>query len=344
MELPLDQEDETDNGNDPRPGAFGYVDHYFASATEPDFGSDSEAARFFRKTVLGEERANDLREEVTSTVDRWRTATREKIRTATKLKFSYDNDNQERIPVSVQDGVPPPFQHLYQEFPRRELWQLLVDRSMLETTIEGLREIGPKVEDLRRTFKRLEGAVAAGNDFDVVREFLEDSPLLKGLRQISVDTLGAYYFRVPAIHLHWLPIAIVANTLSISVEALTVVVLLHERAHAYTHRGFDTDGNQWPTSAFARTDLEVVEGLAQYYTWAVCRSVEDKRPSLLEAFERVLTLQPEPYHAFFEWRPEAERAGEIIRSGLINTRARPILELHSFRATLHEIRMQQGAE
>jgi len=83
---------------------------------------------------------------------------------------------------------------------------------------------------------------------------------------IREDVLGAYYFRIPEIRLYWVVIGIVARAIGVSVEALTVVVLAHELAHAYTHLGHDIDNERWETERFARTELDIVEGLAQFYT------------------------------------------------------------------------------
>jgi hypothetical protein len=95
--------------------------------------------------------------------------------------------------------------------------------------------------------------------------------------------LGAYFFRVPEVHLYWMVIGLVAGVLGISVESLTVVVAAHELAHAYTHLGRDIDGKRWDTEEFARADLNIVEGIAQFYTEVVSRKLEPRNPAVLPA-------------------------------------------------------------
>jgi hypothetical protein len=63
--------------------------------------------------------------------------------------------------------------------------------------------------------------------------------------------LGAYFFRIPQIRLYWVVIGIAARTLGVAVEALTIVVLAHELARAYTHLGRDIDNERWDTGHFA---------------------------------------------------------------------------------------------
>jgi hypothetical protein len=62
------------------------------------------------------------------------------------------------------------------------------------------------------------------------------------------------------VELFWGVIGLVSRLLGVSVEGLTVKVLAHELAHAYTHVGADADGRRWGTTAFQRTDRALLEG------------------------------------------------------------------------------------
>ena len=138
---------------------------------------------------------------------------------------------------------------------------------------------------------------------------------------INEDVLGAYFFRVPKIQIYWIVIGIVARLLKVSVETLTVVVLAHELAHAYTHRGFDIDGQRWDTSGFAHSDLEVVEGLAQYFTDAVFQKLARSWPAPLATFETLRSAQSRVYRAYREWiRHDDPQGGEIVRVSMIACR------------------------
>ncbi len=130
------------------------------------------------------------------------------------------------------------------------------------------------------------------------------------------------------IHLHWGVIGLVAQLLGISVGALTVVVLTHELAHAFTHLGFDIDGNRWTGHALSTSSREVVEGLAQYYTERVIARLGTRVPEGMTAYKRLLALQPPAYHAHRRWIEEA--TPEAVRSALVISRRRGAVEYVEF--------------
>ena len=127
--------------------------------------------------------------------------------------------------------------------------------------------------------------------------------------------LGAYYYRAAKVKLFWLPIALLAMSGGFAIEALTFVVLAHELAHAYTHLGMDIDGHDWNTSDFASADLELVEGLAQYYTEIICDHVAEQLPEAKACFENMLAGQSACYTAYRNWNQCA--SGEHMRAFLI---------------------------
>lgn len=124
---------------------------------------------------------------------------------------------------------------------------------------------------------------------------------------------------------------IYAARLGVPIEDLTIVVLTHELAHAYTHLGADVDGTRWDTDAFAATDLRIVEGLAQLYTETVVDRLAQSLPGAKIAFDALLKKQSEPYTIFKQWIDPAEARGEIIRSAMIYTRATRNTEYEIFR-------------
>jgi hypothetical protein len=327
--------------------SFGDSSHYYAEERERKPRSDSEEANFLWN-VLGSE-ADDLKRKVERAESRWSRRTQDLVRTETKLKLTYDGKSQP-VPVTVEDGVPPPFAEVLREHPDLQLWLLLRNRGVLETTDQGLRLVSDHVERLKEAFPLLrEHEDVHRSTFLRVQSFindllrvLEEGEIVDSVSSIPVDVLGAYFFRVPRIHLYWMPIALIARMLNVSVDALTAVVLLHERVHAYTHHGFDTDGEQWDTEAFAQTQLPVVEGLAQYYTHVICHRIQEKRPAVREAYDALLQYQPAAYKVHLDWEPNQPRAGEVVRNTLILSRARPIKDYDHFLDTLEKSWNDQG--
>lgn len=138
-------------------------------------------------------------------------------------------------------------------------------------------------------------------------------------------------------------IGIMARVLGVAVEALAVVVLAHELAHAYGHLGRDIDSGRWDTEAFARANMSIAEGIAQFYTEAVCRKLEERFPAASQAYLGLLEYQSGPYRVHETWAdPELkaakkkgnERAGEVVRSGLIECRKTGITSYVEFESRL----------
>ena len=190
-----------------------------------------------------------------------------------------------------------------------------------------------------------EAGPAVANDIRRVRETatnwlrkLDERNTVKQVIGIEEDVLGAYFFRIPQIRLYWVVIGITARTLGVAVEALTIVVLAHELAHAYTHLGRDIDNERWDTGHFADSDLDIVEGLAQFYTKVICTRLQDRMPAALQAYEALLKEQSGPYRAHLNWVESDERGGEIVRVSMIECRSRGITASSNFSEAIKRYR------
>ncbi|RPH52313.1 MAG: hypothetical protein EHM85_03435 [Desulfobacteraceae bacterium] len=151
--------------------------------------------------------------------------------------------------------------------------------------------------------------------------------------KIDADVLGAYFFKRPAhIELYWAVIGLVAQSIGKSVEDLTVVVLAHELAHAYTHLGADIDGSRWHTQEFAQAEHPLREGLAQYYTRLVCQRLAFQMPDSLGTYEKLLQHQPEAYKSHEPWIKEY--SPEELRIALLEMRRKGDGKLTTFNTFL----------
>lgn len=122
--------------------------------------------------------------------------------------------------------------------------------------------------------------------------------------------------------------------------ALAVVILLHELAHAYSHLGRDIDASSWRTEDFASAGLKIVEGIAQFYTAAICTKLKDRYHAALDAYHALLTVQSGPYLVHQGWKTRAgaerpaARVGEVVRASMIECRVRPIRDYSVFESAL----------
>lgn len=134
----------------------------------------------------------------------------------------------------------------------------------------------------------------------------------------SYDVLGIFSRKKHALKIYAQVIAYYSDKMKVSAEDLSFVVLVHELAHAYTIAGYDINGyrgillNEYP-------DRCISEGLAQYYTEAVCMQLESSKPEFLAVFKALLLCQTTPYSWYSNWfqgKPDHEK----LRAALIEYR------------------------
>jgi hypothetical protein len=331
------------------PGAFGSASHYY-SYSQKDFQEARRSGRGFhdQEVKLKKLLSKEVPERVARCVTQWNQAVRDLIRSESALRLKV-GDFRQTVPIKIYDGLPLPFAKVVEDVDEIQLW-LTLHRQALESTEAGLGLVNSKLPDLCEWSYQLSQAAL----FDINKPFeLNQSSLMEAqkfleallkvqktfslerrLQEIDEDILGAYFFRIPEIQLYWMVIGFFAKYLKVPEEALTIVVLAHELAHAYTHRGLDIDGRGWTTKAFAETDLFIVEGLAQFYTEVVCKRLALRFPLAFQAYEELLKIQGGPYHAHRNWSTSETRTGEAVRMTLLHTRTNRVSSYEEFKKML----------
>ena len=230
-----------------------------------------------------------------------------------------------QVPVRIIEGLPAPLSEVLEA--ADPLPEIVLNQRLLRGVVAGTRFMESVRDDVRRPTGEVVGP-AGLSEIITVREtaeawlgLIKDHDLSQRLGGISEDILGAYYFWGREVGIFWMAIGLFSALYGVPVDALTIVVLAHELAHAYTHLGFDIDDFDWPTDQFASTDLAVVEGLAQFYTEVVCKNLENRMPEALQAFRILLDHQHEVYRTHRTWVEENDaHSGEIVRVSLVECR------------------------
>jgi hypothetical protein len=192
--------------------------------------------------------------------------------------------------------------------------------------IELMEDLPGSLEPVTELARRL---LAEAGKFD----------LLKWMLEVNEDILGIYRYSPMSgrrlrsgmegeIELYWGVIGLVSRLLGCTVEALTLVVLAHELGHAYTHLGFDIDGERWTNEDFAKSERGLKEGLAQYYTARVCAAFKKFDPAFESAYEALLKGQPEDYQTHVPWLKDQKP--EEVRLSMLETRRQSLLKLEDF--------------
>ena len=275
-------------------------------------------------------------EAVETAYRRWRQQIREMIRYLTGLKLGNRRDaggEQFNVPVRMVDGLPAQLQSLEVETPLSEeesaIEQIGVwgrDLSALQTVTErlwplvlGLQSIRGwegRAKDYRNVIERAEAMLKE------LLAYAQKAELLKKISAIQQDILGIYLSDRfgERIEIYWLVIGATARLLGVEVEGLTITVLAHEMAHAYTHLGVDIDGKRWDPG-FWNCDRGIGEGIAQYYTQ---KTVEEltrrgyRSPEI--AYKRLLSCQSGPYKVHCKWIDDFDYTTEVLRTGLLALR------------------------
>lgn len=196
----------------------------------------------------------DAEQRIKRTIEQWNQIIRNAIIAETGLRLSV-GDDQQNVPVRLHPGMPKSFADIAAQL-EPELWELLFNQHLLNTTKSGLQLLLNNGEVLQSRYTDLD---FRNRDIECVQymlqrviALLEERNFAAQFRAIDQDVLGAYFFHYPEVRIYWMVISLMARFLNVSVEGLTIAVLTHELAHAYTHLGRDVDGSRWETAAFAQ--------------------------------------------------------------------------------------------
>ena len=145
---------------------------------------------------------------------------------------------------------------------------------------------------------------AVANWASALLKVLDQHDPLKKVLAVREDFLGVYEYDVrdlladektvnrATVRLYWGVIGLVSDWIGCSIEDLSIVVLTHELAHAYTQLGADIEGRRWAAGSFAKAETALKEGLAQYYSDRVLRRLDRRHGGALEVFLGLLPARP----------------------------------------------------
>lgn len=293
---------------------------------------------------------------VRRTRDKERATIQDALRAETRLVMRSAEDIEGRnagaqVPVEIAPGCPEILAQV--EFPDdfKYIQLLARHRGHLEQTVEGVTGLLQLRKDLsnlpvpREWVNAHEGDIQATRDWaqNMLRLIDSYDPLGRIL-EFNEDILGVYEYQATCrnemdvnratIKLYWGVIGLVSDWLGCSVEDLTVVVLAHELAHAYTQLGADIEGRRWPSVQFAKADKGLKEGLAQYYTERVLKRLERRNSGALAAYKLLLRKQPHEYQVHRPWIEYC--SPEAVRLAMIEVRRWNGSKLDVFESRLHD--------
>lgn len=320
----------------------------------------------------------EVKDEVRRTMAKTRPIVQEALRTECRLVMRTAEEAEEnkpggQVPVEIAPGYPAVLKTV--DFPDEYEVILLLSRfrQALEQSRNGGEGLLKLRDDLARRpslsqwvrvdEKELRSTVTWAT---TLLDLLDKHDPLKKVLGVNEDILGIYEYRTrdrfadnsfgllalesrnghadeyevnrATIRLYWGVIGLVAEWMGCTVADLTVVVLTHELAHAYTQLGADIEGRRWPASAFAAAETGLKEGLAQYYTDRVLRRLERRFGGALKVYEAMLPGQPDAYRTHQNW--VQDYSPEAVRRAMLEVRRWGEGKLVDFNRRLDDAREQ----
>lgn len=306
---------------------------YYLHARQSEELSDQYFVRSDVWQATLEKEVVGVKDDVRQAAKRWNLWLRDCLRSETGLRISGET---EKITVSIRvvDGMPAGFHKALDIEPG--FLNLFMHLPLLRQTVQGLFYLQEAADDVSRFMNSAEYEQQSLFADDTISKLcrlvdtLEEKHALQRVCAIEEDVLGAYFLQSNMIEIYWMPITIVSRLAGVSAEALTVVVMAHELAHAYTHVGQDIDGNRWETTAMCKAELRIVEGIAQHYTAVACDKLAIKFPDAKYAYENLVKLQPESYRVHLAWKDQYQNLGEVVRTTMMATRAKKVKKYDEF--------------
>lgn len=315
--------------------SFGGKDRYY-SETHPEASQHnrqlSETEHNLKNALILID--PEIQERIERSFRQWNTIIREQLRNEMGLRLTVEGKYQ-AVPISIVDGLSHPLHGILQQSPSI-YWKLLFRKRLLEDTTSGMSFILNNFHEMTNELKIKSSKLIPRHltqsscYIDSILKSIEKTKIFNKVLAIDHDILGAYFYNQRKIELYWMSIGLIAGGLGIRPEALAIVVAIHELAHAYSHLGNDIDGAQWDTKKFSKSDIHIVEGIAQYYTEAVCRNLETRFPDTIMAFSNLLKKQATPYTHFKKWSLPETASGEIVRLSMIACRSQGLTEYKDF--------------
>ena len=288
----------------------------------------------------------NLKDEVIRSKDKYNIKVRGVIADKTGLTLAFKVNNIEKtdsidkatIPIQVVDYLPISIIELFDKYDDTHIELLLHYRLMKNTVIE----LDFQIQKFQ-SFSEHHQELTSIKELDKSKQHLnklikeiENCGILDEIQRLGPDVFGAYFLDDNRVELYWLCIGLCNILYDFPIEDFTLVVLIHELVHGYTHIGFDKDGNKWHTDDFNKCDPKIVEGFAEFYTEMICKDYFDKALGAFNALE--LPIQYTEYKNWFgENEPDKyEKARRI----LLKTRTHKIINYDEFRHHLEKIKKE----
>jgi hypothetical protein len=220
------------------------------------------------------------------------------------------------------------FKLIDEEFPDLDFNELIANRE-LQTVFQETEKFYQEGEKPTQEFIRLK---------NYVEKFLKDNDIEKVIEKIfkskssTFDIFGSYTYASGRIAIYYIPLILFARLKQVSLEYCLVTTLVHEVGHAFHHSGKDRDGTKWFDMPSA--NINIKEGLAQYYTERFIEAYANNFPQMETAYKTILSCQGGPYRVHETWAKEYKK--EHVKQAMTVIRRTQKKEYSDFQTMLKQ--------
>lgn len=298
---------------------------------------------------------------VKTMLKRHRSRIQSMLRKETGFLLNRDSDKSNRenvsVPIEIKDGLP----QVLEDFEFNEEFELALFvssyRRDLESANNGLENSIDLFQDIQNNElwlkqvknknTQVESTIAAVKE--LLELFYKNNPLQEILA-VNEDVMGCYWYKTTdslfsdydylkcRVELYWAVIGLLARMLNVPTDSLTIVVLIHELAHAYTHLGMDIDGNRWKSNDFANSSTLLKETLAQYYTHLLTIEMDKHVDHTHSTYKHLLDYQSFYYRSHLGL--VEENTPEQVRLAMVTSRRLGRVDMMQFIEKLIEAEKQ----
>lgn len=246
------------------------------------------------------------------------------------LNFDDNYEQKSQIKIEVVDDIPETLSEILEKH-SVEVIELLFHYKKMKSVIS---EMNFNIINYSR-YRLYHQNICSIKNLEHSKQYflklideVEKSGIIDDLKRTTPSNAGRYYPDKNTIEIYWLSLGLFGVLYELPIEHFTLITLIHELVHGYTHKGFDKDGNNWNTVSFKKADKHITEGFAQHYTYNICKNKFD---FVLPTFEEFYRDSSSEYLLFKNWfSPNDKNIYEITRRVLLNTRAKNIVDYNSF--------------
>ena len=248
------------------------------------------------------------------------------------MKLSFDKSA--RISFSIDEAYPLSFSQLSLTEDEYQKYFLFQHKYLLQKSKQDLSDFKSIVLEYNN---RTQSPYVKDNEIKSLEEtlktiqrLLDQAPqtddFAKWLIEHDDHIFGVYKSKGQSgdVVLYWAVLGLFAQRWGVDIEALTLVVLSHEYAHALSHLGVDANKTFWDTDHFHKTPSIIKESIAEYFSYQFVLENKDAKAHWIDVYNLLFDNSPQIYKEYKKW---GKATPEAVRFAMLQARKEKVKDL-----------------